>query len=135
MTYIDLPVPTNIVSMTTSLYDRLGADQLDLLVDAFYSRVQQDDRINHLFKDDFATIKGKQRLFLTQFLGGPVLYTEQYGHPRMRARHMPHQITADGAYAWLENMSAAIDTLDITQDLKVELLQRFPHVAAHMVNT
>lgn len=105
------------------------------LIEAFYSRVQDDSRINHLFKDDFEVIKGKQYLFLTQFLGGPTRYTEQYGHPRMRARHMPHQITPDGAYAWLENMSAAINSLNISEALKQELLQRFPHVAAHMVNT
>lgn len=118
-----------------SLYEEIGEDNLRILVDRFYDNVLEDDRIAHLFQSDINLIKSKQFMFLTQFLGGPGLYTEEYGHPRMRMRHMPHEITPSAGYAWLENMKAAIETLDVSNGLKESLFQRFPHVAAHMVNT
>ncbi len=117
-----------------TLYDELGEENLKVLVDTFYTSVLSDERIAHLFKTDLTTIKSKQFMFLTQFLGGPGLYTEAHGHPRMRMRHMPHEITPSAAYAWLENMKSSIESLPINQDLKDRLFQRFPHVAAHMVN-
>ncbi len=117
-----------------TLYEQLGAEQLHELVDSFYDNVLNDERIAHLFKTDIALVKSKQYKFLTQFLGGPGLYTEEYGHPRMRMRHMPHEITPSSAYAWLENMKAAIDRLEVSEELKTQLFARFPNVAAHMVN-
>ena len=120
--------------MDQTLYEILGEEQLKNLVDEFYARVEKDDRINHLFKADFEIIKQKQLAFLTQFFGGPQLYTKQFGHPRMRMRHMPHAITKDAAKAWLENMKAAIKSLDINEELKEKLFSVFPKLAGHMIN-
>ena len=121
--------------MEQTLYDMIGAEQLKEMVDRFYGFVEKDERISHLFKSDFETIKEKQLLFLTQFMGGPPLYNEKFGHPRMRMRHMPHAITRDAAVAWLENMGAAIYSLDIEEDLKEKLFASFPKLAQHMINS
>lgn len=117
-----------------SIYERLGAERLQRLVDTFYDIVLKDVRINHLFNSDMHTVREKQFKFLSQFLGGPSLYSSEYGHPRMRMRHMPHNITADAAYAWLECMSQAVQSIDIDRQLQEDLFARFPQVAAHMVN-
>jgi hemoglobin len=117
-----------------TLYYRLGKENLDLLVDRFYDLVFVNDQIAHLFKNDKEEIKGKQRLFLTQFLGGPALYSEKFGHPQMRARHMPHPITETDAIAWLHCMSQAIGSLPVSEALKDELFARFPPTAMFMVN-
>ena len=119
---------------TEALYYRLGKENLDLLVERFYDLVFVNPQISHLFKNDKEEIKGKQRLFLSQFLGGPALYSDKYGHPRMRARHMPHTITETDAIAWLHCMSQAIGTLPISEELKDELFARFPSTAMFMVN-
>lgn len=116
-------------------YEKLGADRLQDLIDTFYDLVMQDDTISHLFQTDMDLVRRKQYMFLTQFLGGPGLYTTEYGHPRMRLKHMPHKITESSAIAWLRCMRQAIWSLDIDEDLKIELYNRFPHVAAHMVNS
>lgn len=121
--------------MQDSLYDRLGAENLRVLVDRFYDLVFEHEQIAHLFKTDKAVIKEKQRLFLTQFLGGPPLYSQQYGHPQLRARHMPHPIAPDDAVAWLSCMSSAITSLPIESALKDELLNRFIPTAMFMVNS
>lgn len=118
-----------------TLYDRLGAENLELLVDRFYELVFVHPMIGRLFVTDKDTIKKKQKLFLTQFLGGPSFYSDQYGHPRMRARHMPHAITQDDAIAWLHCMSQAIATLPISEEMKDELFSRFPQTAMFMVNS
>ncbi len=119
-----------------SLYIRIGGDTtLRQLVAVFYDQVFSHELIGRLFQTDQEVIREKQRLFLTQFLGGPQLYTEVYGHPRMRARHMPHPITEEDAVAWLSCMAFAINSLSITEDLKDELFSRFPQTARFMVNT
>jgi hemoglobin len=121
--------------MEASLYDRLGKEVLHLLLDRFYDLVFENEQIAPLFKTDKNEIKEKQRLFLTQFLGGPPLYSERFGHPQLRARHLPHPITESHAVAWLSCMSAAITSLPITEALKDELFKRFIPTAMFMVNT
>jgi hemoglobin len=117
-----------------SLYERLGKENLEKLVDTFYDLVFNDPVIKDLFKTDKDEIKNKQLLFLTQFLGGPPLYTEEHGHPRLRARHLPHVITEEKAVAWLKCMHEAINTLEISEEMKKELFGRFPQTAFFMVN-
>jgi len=122
--------------LENSLYNRIGGNAtLQQLVDSFYDQVFAHPLIGRLFKTDKELIREKQRLFLTQFLGGPQLYSERYGHPKMRARHLPHPITHEDAYAWLECMAHAVNSLGISEDLKQELFARFPQTAFFMVNT
>lgn len=121
--------------MEKTTFDQLGEENLQLLVDRFYDLVFENEQISHLFKTDKEEIKEKQRLFLTQFLGGPSLYSERYGHPRLRARHLPHAIREEDAVAWLSCMSAAITSLPIEESLKDELFKRFVPTAMFMVNT
>jgi hemoglobin len=117
-----------------TLFDRIGEQNLRILVDRFYDLVFNNEVISRLFKTDKEVIKEKQRLFLTQFLGGPPLYSDRYGHPRLRARHLPHPITEEDAVAWLSCMSAAITSLSIDESLKDELFKRFIPTAMFMVN-
>jgi hemoglobin len=120
--------------MQETLFDRLGEENIQKLVDRFYDLVFENQQIARLFKTEKTVIKEKQRLFLTQFLGGPPLYSNQYGHPQMRARHMPHPISEEDAVAWLSCMSAAITSLSIDETLKDDLFKRFIPTAMFMVN-
>ncbi len=117
-----------------TLYEKIGASNLQLLVDSFYNLVFQDEILKPLFKTDKDLIKKKQFMFLTQFLGGPDLYSQEYGHPRLRARHMPHPISEEHAVAWLKCMDQAVQDLPIDSALKTELFDRFPRTAFFMVN-
>jgi len=119
----------------TSLYSRLGETNLTLLVSNFYELVFKDEKISHLFKNDKKEIEEKQLLFLTQFLGGPQVYSKVHGHPQMRSRHLAHAITEEDAIAWLKCMSEAIGKLPIEETLKDELFERFPQTALFMVNS
>ena len=121
--------------MNQTIYHLLGSENLKLLVDNFYDLVIEHGEIKHLFVNDITEIKRKQYYFLTQFLGGPDLYTENIGQPKMRMRHMPHKITEKSKEAWLECMRLAIDKLPIEQNFKFTLYNCFPMLASHMVNS
>ena len=69
-----------------SPYELLGGEHtISKLVDAFYARVAQHPDLAPIFPDDLTETARKQKQFLTQYLGGPPLYTEEHGHPMMRA--------------------------------------------------
>ncbi|MEM1121803.1 MAG: globin [Bacteroidota bacterium] len=121
--------------MEDTIYTKLGQENLEKLVYKFYELVVQNEVIAPLFKTDMETVRAKQIAFLTQFLGGPPLYNQTYGHPRMRMRHMPHKISEAAAIEWLKCMNAAIRTLEIEEDFKVTLANCFPRLAVHMVNS
>lgn len=118
-----------------SLYDQLGEENLRKLLDRFYDLVFSNEVISPLFVTDKAEIKEKQRLFLTQFFGGPPLYSQRFGHPRLRARHLPHPITQEHATAWLSCMSEALHGLDVDSSIKDEIFKRLVPTAMFMVNT
>ena len=81
-------------------------------------------------------IMEKQRMFLTQFTGGPPLFSEVYGSPRMRARHLPHEITPTRALSWLSCMKEAFEEVGLDQEpVGEEFFHRLQEVAAIMVNT
>jgi len=120
--------------MTTPYEAIGGAETVAKLVDAFYPRVQAHPELAPLFPADITSVRDRQYLFLTQFLGGPPLFTEQHGHPMLRARHAPHRITPAGARAWLGCMEAAMDDIGLTGDMRDFIFQRLTTTAQHMVN-
>ncbi|WJH32209.1 globin [Paenibacillus aurantius] len=119
-----------------TLYEAIGGEKaVRKLVNAFYPLVQANPLIGPLFPDDIEPVREKQFLFLTQFFGGPPLYSERYGHPMMRARHLPFPITPERADAWLGCMSRALDSLQLEEDLKGFVLERLKAPAYHFINS
>lgn len=77
-----------------TLYEQLGGTpEINKIVTLFYQNVVADPLLAPLFPEDITPVMEKQGQFLTQFFGGPPLYTSVHGHPRMRARHLPFEIT------------------------------------------
>ncbi|TNJ64654.1 globin [Paenibacillus hemerocallicola] len=121
---------------SNSLYEAIGgADTVSRLVQAFYPKVQADPSIGPLFPEDIDPVMEKQTLFLTQFFGGPPLYSDRYGHPMMRARHLPFPITPERAEAWLSCMKRALAEVGLDQQLQYAVLERLKGPAHHFVNT
>lgn len=119
-----------------TLYTRMGGERtLQKLVTSFYAKVAQHPLLAPIFPEDLTLTAEKQFKFLSQFFGGPPLYIQEYGHPMLRARHLPFPITPERAQAWLACMSETLEELDLEQDVKQEMLSRFTTTAYHMVNT
>lgn len=122
--------------MAASTYELLGGEQaIRRLVQAFYPKVQAHPELSPLFPENIMPVMEKQYMFLTQFFGGPSLYTEQVGHPMMRARHLPFEINETRAKAWLQCMKEALLEINISEDLQVHVLDRLSGPAYHFINT
>lgn len=119
-----------------SLYSEIGGQEtIDQLVNAFYPRVYADDELKPLFQGDMEEIKRKQRMFLSQFLGGPALYSEEFGPPAMRQRHLPFEITPTRAQSWLRCMREAFQEIGLDEHPAGEpFFERLTQVAKVMVN-
>ncbi|MED4455437.1 thiol management oxidoreductase [Metabacillus fastidiosus] len=116
-------------------YEVIGADLLSQLVDSFYGKVENHHLLAPIFPTDLTETARKQKQFLTQYLGGPSLYTEEHGHPMLRARHLPFPITPARAEAWLSCMKEAMKEVGLEDEVKEFLLHRLTLTAHHMVNT
>lgn len=120
---------------TQSLYEQVGgAKTIRRLVEAFYPKVQEHPLLAPLFPTDLKPVMERQYLFLTQYLGGPPIYSEKRGHPMLRARHLPFPITQERAEAWLGCMSEAMDEVGITGLVREQIWSRLVLTAHHMVN-
>lgn len=120
-----------------SLYSEVGGQEtIDKLVAAFYPRVYSDPDLVPLFEGDMSEIMRKQRMFLSQFLGGPPLYSEEFGPPAMRHRHMPFEVTPKRAKAWLRCMKEAFEEIGLDQNpAGPAFYDRLTQVAGIMINT
>ncbi|MDB5083657.1 MAG: globin [Bacilli bacterium] len=119
-----------------TLYDWVGGDEMiTSIVNHFYPKVMTHPDLAPIFPEDITETMKKQRMFLTQFLGGPPLYSEVYGHPMLRARHLPFEVTPKRAQAWLACMQEAMDEAGLTGDARDVFYGRLRDTAAHMVNT
>ncbi|MBM7586534.1 hemoglobin [Bacillus pakistanensis] len=116
-------------------YEFIGEEKLSMLVDAFYHRVGQHPDLAPIFPSDLTETARKQKQFLTQYLGGPALYTQEHGHPMLRARHLPFEITPTRARAWLSCMDEAMNEIELVGEIREFLYSRLVLTARHMVNT
>ncbi len=115
-------------------YEEIGAEKLSELIDLFYTKVAADPDLSPIFPDDLTETARKQIQFQTQYLGGPNLYTDEHGHPMMKARHMPFPITPSRAAAWLACMSEAMDEIGLEGKFREIYYRRLELTANHMVN-
>ncbi|SER95127.1 globin [Salipaludibacillus aurantiacus] len=118
-----------------TVYSLIGEDKLDILVDRFYELVSEHPDLIEVFPDDLTETARKQKQFLTQFFGGPALYTEEHGHPMLRARHMPFKITPERSEAWLSCMAQALVEVNIEEPLRTAVFERLSYTARHMINS
>ncbi|QED47884.1 globin domain-containing protein [Cytobacillus dafuensis] len=119
-----------------SLYTEIGgAETIEKLVNAFYPRVYADKDLSPLFQDDMEEIKRKQIMFLSQFTGGPALYSHEFGPPAMQKRHLPFEITPKLAKCWLHCMREAFEEIGLNEHpAGILFYDRLKQVAAIMVN-
>lgn len=112
-----------------------GGPAIRDLVERFYPKVQEHPLLAPLFPEDIRPVMEKQYQFLTQFFGGPSLYSDLHGHPMMRGRHLPFPITKERADAWLDCMRRALEETSLPPELQQIMLDRLSGPAYHFVNS
>ena len=121
-----------------TVYEQIGGEEsVRRIVDRFYdlmSELPETNTILALHPDDLTESRNKLFKFLSGFFGGPSLYIQEYGHPMLRARHLPFPIGEDERDQWLLCMNRAIDELIDAPLLASELKMTFFRTADHMRN-
>lgn len=119
-------------------YDLLGGgDKVRELVTRFYDLMDTDPAyagIRRLHKPDLSPAREKLYLFLSGWLGGPQLYAERFGHPMLRARHLPFAIGATERDVWLGCMDRAMEEVGLEAGLRQGLHDAFFKTADWMRN-
>ena len=120
-------------------YQRIGGEAtIQQLVQRFYDHMDELPEtygIRKLHAEDLAGSRQKLFDFLSGWMGGPDLYISQFGHPRLRARHLPYAIASDERDQWLRCMAWAMQDVGIAEPLQQHLMQSFYQTADWMRNT
>lgn len=114
-----------------------GAESIRQLVDRFYDLMELEPAytvIRQLHPADLSASRDKLYLFLTGWMGGPDLYQQKYGHPKLRARHLPFPIGSIERNQWLDCMQRAMDEVAIDGPIKERLHESFFATADWMRN-
>lgn len=122
----------------SSLYDLIGGEAgLRSLVDRFYDVMDSSpeaEKIRSFHANNLRQSREKLFMFLSGWSGGPQLYIERFGHPRLRMRHMPFPIGAAERDQWLWCMNRALDESGLDPRLVEFIKVRFAEVADFMRN-
>ena len=119
-------------------YELVGGDAgVRALVDAFYDRMDLEEAfagIRRLHPPSLDGSRDKLYWYLSGWLGGPSMYVERFGHPRLRARHLPFPIADSERDQWLACMRLAMEDVRMRDDLAEALMKAFFGTADWMRN-
>lgn len=111
-----------------SLYEMLGGEPfVKSLVSEFYQIMDTDSKaktIRAMHKGNLQLIEEKLFMFLSGWLGGPSLFIEKYGHPRLRQRHLPFSIGKQERDEWMYCITLAFEKNETEKTLGSENYQK-----------
>jgi hemoglobin len=114
-----------------------GAEAVRTLVDRFYDLMDLEPAYAGIRALHPTTLEGsrdKLTWFLSGWLGGPDLYVQRFGHPRLRARHLPYAIGTAERDQWMACMAQAMRECDVEPALQDRLTAAFANTADWMRN-
>lgn len=127
---------TNTWGDAATPYEELGGDRaIRDLVNAFYDIIDEESPVlRAMLPKNTATSRDKLYEFLSGWTGGPPLYEEKRGHPRLRMRHFPFTIGRDEADEWMRCFRKAMDRNGISGPIREFMDSRLDPLAQHMIN-
>ncbi|MGZ5846838.1 MAG: group II truncated hemoglobin [Ramlibacter sp.] len=131
------PQPTEPTPATTPFEWIGGEDRVKALVERFYDLMDLEPKYAALRAAHGSHLeRARQHLFwfLCGWLGGPQHYTDRFGHPRLRMRHMPFSIGIVERDQWLACMDQAMQETGVPQALRTRLKESFFQTADWMRN-
>ncbi len=115
-----------------------GADGIERLVNRFYALMDELPEargIRALHPPDLGHARERLFMFLSGWLGGPQLYAERFGHPRLRQKHLSFPIGEAERDAWMLCMTRALEEVVADAALRTQLTQSFYKTADFLRNT
>lgn len=114
-----------------------GEAQIQALVDRFYDLMDLEPgyaALRAAHGSELVNARDKLKMFLTGWMGGPQHYTEKFGHPRLRMRHMPFSIGIAERDQWVACMDQAMRETGVDETLRARLKDSFMQTADWMRN-
>lgn len=112
-----------------------GEDAVRALAEAFYDVIEEESpTLRAMLPASTKNTRKKFYMYLSGWLGGPPLYEQKWGHPRLRMRHMPFPIGPDEAAEWMRCMRIAMDRVAVAGPMRTFLEERLEPLAQHMQN-
>jgi hemoglobin len=122
----------------SQLFERVGGEAgVRRLVDRFYDLMDTLPEVRvlrDLHPPTLDSSRDKLAWFLTGWLGGPPRYVERFGHPRLRARHLPFAIGNRERDQWMRCMTQAAEEIIAEAGARQALLGALAPLADHMRN-
>jgi hemoglobin len=117
-------------------YEEIGGDEkVRSLVETFYDIIEAESPVlRAMLPSDMSGSRQKLYEFLSGWMGGPQLYFERRGHPRLRLRHMPFPIDTHAAEEWTRCMRQALSAVEAPLDLAVYLERELGNTATGLRN-
>lgn len=113
-----------------------GEAPIRTLVERFYDEIEATSPVlRDMLPRDTSVSRQKLFEYLVGWTGGPPLYVQKHGHPRLRMRHLPFRIDESAAREWMRCMTVALDETVAALPLRDFLTVQMAGVAAHMINT
>ncbi len=115
-----------------------GEAKVKALTESFYDLMDLEPAyadLRAVHGTDLSGARQKLFWFLCGWLGGPQHYTDRFGHPRLRMRHMPFAIGVVERDQWLACMAQAMEVTDVPLELAERLKASFFKTADWMRNT
>lgn len=112
-----------------------GEEFVRNLIETFYDIVEDESPVlRAMLPSDTSVSRTKLFEFMSGWLGGPQLYLEKRGHPRLRMRHFPFSIGDFEAGEWMRCMTGAIDRVGVSPPLRAFLIDKLNESALHLRN-
>jgi hemoglobin len=89
----------------------MGEGNIFHMISDLYKELERSE-VRHLFPPDMEEASKKSAAFFVMLLGGPPLYFQRYGPPRMRARHLPFEIDEGARQVWLRCFDKVLEGAD-----------------------
>ncbi len=122
--------------LDTQLYSIIGEKGFTRLVRAFYAQVPEDDILGKMYPpEDLTGAEERLRGFLIQRFAGPMTYSQQRGHPRLRMRHSPFRVDHAARDRWMTLMDGALQQAAFSPEITAMLHDFFGGVATFMINS
>ncbi|TRX00472.1 group II truncated hemoglobin [Candidatus Methylobacter oryzae] len=119
-------------------YELIGKETaIRSLVERFYffmDTLPEASGIRAMHAADLSDAHDKLFKFLSGWLGGPNLFIQEYGHPRLRQRHFPFAIDASARDQWMLCMNKALNEIPMNASFRENLTQALQQLATHMIN-
>ena len=114
-----------------------GEEKIKAMVERFYDLMDLEPgyaALRAAHGSDLGKARQRLTMVLTGWMGGPQHNTEQFGHPRLRMRHMPFSIGIKERDQWLACMDQAMGETGVPEDLRKRLKESFFQTADWMRN-